>query len=458
MQEYIGEEGISLFELESYKQKIFLASQEIFNKKNKMSDWVSLPFEQDKIINQILDYANQKINHDQIKNFVLFGIGGSALGPLALHQAINNFYYNELSREARNNFPKFYVLDNIDPDRLAYLLKIIDLDKTLFNIISKSGNTCETMSQFIIIKDLLEKKLGANHARENIICTTDSESGSLLEIARDKNYKIFFIPTGVGGRFSELSPVGLIPAAFTGIDIKELLAGAKFIYNICKNNPEKNIASCFALINYLAYKNHNKNISVMMPYADSLKYISDWYAQLWAESLGKELDNNNKKINSGQTPVKSLGVTDQHSQLQLYNSGPFDKIINLIELKTYREEIIIPEIFDKSLKNLSFLENITHNKLIQTELIATEFALTKSKRMNIKIILPELNEFIMGELFFMLELATAYAGELLNINAFDQPGVEESKNLTYALFNKPGYENKKQEFNNAKKKNKKYII
>ena len=199
-----------------------------------------------------------------------------------------------------------------------------------------------------------------------------------------------------------------------------------------------------------------KNICVMMPYADSLKYIADWFAQIWAESLGKASDNDGNLINIGQTPVKSLGVTDQHSQIQLYNEGPFDKIIVFLEVEKYRKNIFVPKIFE-DIDGISFLGGISHEDLIHAELKATEFALAKSKHMNMKIILPEINEFVIGELFFALELATALMGEFLNINAFDQPGVEEGKNATYAIFNKPGYENKKHELENMLVKRQDYF-
>ena len=452
MSDFIGDnEGIKKSELDNFFDRIKQAAENLEQKrKNGKIDWCELPYNQP--VEEILEYVQE--TEDDIENFVLLGIGGSALGPLALHQAINHAFYNELSRDKRKH-PRFYVADNIDPERLIYLFDIIDISKSLFNVVSKSGNTSETMSQFMIIKDLLEKKLGQEEAKNHIVCTTDSKNGNLIKIAQSEGYKTFYIPAGVGGRFSELSPVGLLPAAFCGIDIKELLAGAAFMDEICKSEPYKNIAAMFASINYLAMQ-RGKNISVMMPYADSLKYISDWYAQLWAESLGKAVDNNGKIINSGQTPVKAVGVTDQHSQVQLYNEGPYDKIIIFLTVEKYRKEIFVPKIFS-DIPALGFLGGVSHNQLIQAEQKATEFALTKQKRMNMTISLPQVNEFTLGQLFYMLEMATAFAGEFLNINAFNQPGVEEAKNVTYAIFNKPGYEEKKKEFEDVPVKNKNYF-
>ena len=195
----------------------------------------------------------------------------------------------------------------------------------------------------------------------------------------------------------------------------------------------------------------------MMPYADSLKYMADWYAQLWAESLGKKYDVNGNEVWTGSTPVKSLGVTDQHSQVQLYTEGPFDKIVVLIGVQNYRETVTIPKLYS-DMPSLGFLGGITQNKLIQTEMMATEYALLKSGKPNMTITLPEVNENTIGQLLYFFEAATAFTGELLNINAFDQPGVEEGKNAAYAMFGRPGYEEKKSELDSRPEKNKKYII
>ncbi|MBQ9492065.1 MAG: glucose-6-phosphate isomerase [Firmicutes bacterium] len=455
MQEFVGsEQGLSEDDFKSLDTKISHAVKQIKNKRaEKKLEWMNLPYTQESVVEEILNYAEYVQ-----KNFgsvVIFGIGGSALGPIALQQAINHPFYNEISKEKRK-YPKFYVADNIDPERLVYLLDVVDIEKTLFIIISKSGSTSETMSQFMIIKNLLDEK-NKELEKKNIVCITDETKGNLIKIAKREGYKTFYIPNGVGGRFSELCPVGLLPAAICGIDIKKLLAGAEFMDKNFSDEPKNNIATKFALINYLAMQKKQKNICVMMPYADSLKYIADWFAQIWSESLGKAFDNNGNLINIGQTPVKSLGVTDQHSQVQLYNEGPFDKIIVFLKVEKYRKNIFVPKIFE-DIDGISFLGGISHEDLIHAELKATEFALAKSKHMNMKIILPEINEFVIGELFFALELATALMGEFLNINAFDQPGVEEGKNMTYAIFNKPGYENKKHELENMLVKKRDYFV
>ena len=338
---------------------------------------------------------------------------------------------------------------------MAALLDVLDLDKTIFNVVTKSGATSETMAQYLIIMKILKDKYGEK-AKDHMIATTSANKGNLIKIAQQEGLKTFYIPDGVGGRFSELCPVGLLPAAVVGIDIKAMLAGAQYMDKICKNKDvKKNPALMTAFLEYLAMQ-RGKNISVMMPYADSLKYIADWYCQLWGESLGKAVDNEGNEVFVGQTPVKALGVTDQHSQVQLYREGPFDKVITLIAVENYRSTVEISE-GCKDIPDVSFLCGHTMNELITAERKATEYALTTAHRLNYTITLPEVNAFTIGELLYLFEMETAYAGAMLNINTFNQPGVEGGKNATYALFGRKGYENTKKEMDSAPKKNPEYF-
>ena len=453
MQHVLGDKGIADSEIQSMEQFALKAFDTVeAGRGNDMLGWMDSPYDQDEVVKAIVKKAEEIRNYDA---FVVLGIGGSALGPIAVFQALKHLYYNELPREKRNG-PRFYVLDNVDPERMNALFDIIDVEKTIFNVITKSGATSETMSQYLIINDLLKKRLG-DKANKHIIATTSSSKGSLIGLAKEQGYDTFFIPEGVGGRFSELCPVGLLPAAVVGIDIAKMLEGAKHMDQVCRNkNLYYNPALMSALLQYISMKN-GKNITVMMPYADSLKYIADWYCQLWAESLGKAVDNDGNIVHAGQTPVKSLGVTDQHSQVQLYAEGPFDKVITFIEVQNFRSKCEIPGGLEQ-LPNVSFLSGNTLNDLMSKELYATRYALTKQKRSNYTIVLDKVDEFNLGALLYLFQMQTAYCGAMLNINTYDQPGVEEGKNATYALFGRKGYEEKAKELREATPDSDKYII
>jgi glucose-6-phosphate isomerase len=456
MSDMLGEEqGISKKSIDAMAGKLIEAAKAMETKRAEgRMQWRDLPYNQKETVADILETA-AKIK-DKFEVFVVLGIGGSALGPIAVQQALNHLHYNELSKEQRGGCPRMYVVDNVDPERMEALFDVIDVEKSLFNVITKSGSTSETMAQFLIVHDMLKNRLGEEY-RSHLIATTDKEKGNLIKIAGELGLKTYTIPEGVGGRFSELSPVGLLAAAVCGIDIEELLAGAAYMDEICKEEDVyKNPAYMAATLQYLAMKD-GKNISVMMPYADSLKYMADWYAQLWAESLGKRYNQNGEEVFAGQTPVKALGVTDQHSQIQLYTEGPFDKVVTFLGVERYRTSMLISRGFE-DIPAVSFLGGHTLNELIHAEQAATEYALLKAKRLNRTITLPEVNAFTVGQLLYFMEVETAFAGELMEINAFDQPGVEEGKNATYALLGRPGYEQKKAELDARPRKKNEYII
>lgn len=452
--DYIGDEqGISVKELENnaaLAKKAFDFCKE--NAGKGMMGWTELATSQDEIVEDILVTANNI--RKNYKAFVVLGIGGSALGPIAVFQALCHLHYNELPENKRG--PKFYVEDNVDPERMCALLDVIDVKTTMFNVITKSGATSETMSQYLIITDLLKKALGDDFAK-NVIATTDTKKGNLIKLAKKEGFKTYYIPDGVGGRFSELCPVGLLPGAVLGVDIKELLAGVRDMQELSTSDDYKtNAPLCSALLQYLSMQK-GKNISVMMPYADSLKYIADWYCQLWAESLGKAVDFDGKIVNVGQTPVKSLGVTDQHSQVQLYTEGPFDKVVTFIAVDKFRSSYVIPEGLP-DFPDVNFLCGNDLATLLNNERVATEYALTKAKRANRTIYMPEVNARYLGQLLYFFMLETAYCGAMLNIDAFNQPGVEEGKKATFALFDRKGFEEKKAELKSAKQKTDKFII
>lgn len=437
----VGQEnGLNLSEeFAQYRNRISEIITDLNQRKDKLGQWLqwmNLGYNEETLW-YVKEYASMV--RGRFENILVLGIGGSALGGLAVTEALLKPYWNLLTPEQRDNFPRIFFLDNIDPDSMNGLLDILDLKKTLVNVITKSGSTAETMSQFMIVKDRLEKVLGEDEYRKNVVATTDRQTGVLRQIAEQEGYKTFVVPDDVGGRFSVFSAVGLLPFALVGIDIDEITNGIKDMDLALKNTDiNENIAAQNALIQYLMDVKKGKHLSVMMPYSSKLKYVSDWYVQLWAESLGKNEDLNGNHVHVGQTPIKALGATDQHSQIQLYNEGPNDKIINFIRVEKFDTNLEIPKIFEYT--GIGYLGGKTINELINAEADSTKVSLSDYARPTVTITLPEVNGYHIGQLLYMLEVQTAIAGALYNINAFNQPGVEQAKNYTYALMGRAGYE------------------
>lgn len=429
------------------------AVQESRGSIEKMMMWTELPYNQAEVVADINETA--AAIREKFDAFVVLGIGGSALGPAMVQQAMNNLRHNELPA-AKRGCPKIYVEDNVDPERMVSLLNLLDLDKTCFNVISKSGNTSETMSQYLIVSDLLKQRYGKNYG-EHMILTTDAAKGNLHKIGVADGLKMFVVPDGVGGRFSEMCPVGLLAAAVAGIDIEEMLAGAASMDARCQSDDYLKNPALFAAGAMICAMEKGLNIHVMMPYADSLKYMADWYAQLWAESLGKNVHRDGTPCAAGQTPVKSLGVTDQHSQVQLYTEGPDDKVITFLRVADFRSKITIP-VGCEEFPDVSFLCGKTLNELLDAELHATEYALLKAAKPSWMITLPEVNAYTLGQLMYFFEMQTAYAGELLDVDAFNQPGVEEGKNAAYALLGRKGYETKAIELDARPESDTRYVL
>ena len=281
--------------------------------------------------------------------------------------------------------------------------------------------------------------------RKHMVVTTDAKKGDLRTIADREGLPSFEVPDGVGGRFTVLTSVGLLSAAFSGIDIQELLDGAAAMdRRMQEYDPMENPAYVNACLHYLFDVNQGKRLSVMMPYVHALKDLADWYRQIWAESLGKKVALDGSIVHVGPTPIKALGATDQHSQIQLYVEGPFDKVITFLAVDRYRNALTFPPAYE-DLGSLGYLGGHSMSELIQAERMATEFALTEAQRPNITITLPEVNPFTVGQLLYMLEVQTVFSGGLYGINPLDQPGVEAGKQATYALMGREGYEKKRAE-------------
>lgn len=417
--------------------------------------FLDLPYQKN-IATAIIKTANSL--KGKFKNLVVVGIGGSALGNIAAHTALNHPFHNILADQERNGFPRVFVLDNIDPDRFSGLMDVIKPEETLFNFITKSGTTVETMAQFLIIVKRLGNRLGKDY-KEHIITTTDSEKGTLREITSREGFRSFEIPAGVGGRYSVLTPVGLFSAAMSGVDIIALLSGAAFMDETCKaDNLWKNPALMGAVLYYLSHTKKGKNILVMMPYSNALSGISDWFCQLWAESLGKKFSLNNEVVHTGSTPVRAVGVVDQHSQLQLYMEGPYDKVITFLAIKRFSKEVSIVSGNDVE-SDLVYLKGHSLNNVMEAEFKGTRLALTEHNRPNCTITLDGLSAFTLGQLFYLFELQTAYGGKFYNVNAFDQPGVEAGKINAFAMLGRKGFEQRKKEINiQLQRAQKKYHI
>lgn len=373
------------------------------------------------------------------ENVVVLGIGGSALGTTALLHALRGPDWNERTDEDREHFPRLFILDNVDPDTVGALLDRIDVRRTLFNVVSKSGTTAETMSQFLVVRERLRQALDdPDGVRRHLVFTTDPASGVLRKIADDEGVVTLPIPPSVGGRFSVLSAVGLFPAALVGIDIEALLEGARAMDERCATGTlADNPAGLFATLQWQADTRHAAPIHVMMPYSDRLYSMADWFRQLWAESLGKRVSRAGEEIFVGPTPVKALGATDQHSQVQLYMEGPFDKTITFLSVEERERDVRIPEIYG-DIEALGYLGGRTLGALLDAERRATAAALAERGRMNMTLEVPRIEERALGQLIMLLQIATVYAGSLYDVDPLDQPGVELGKRLTYGLMGRPG--------------------
>ena len=373
--------------------------------------------------------AAEKIRTSGATDFIHVGIGGSALGPMALHKALNHPYYNALSGDTRRG-PRLHFAENTDPATLSAILDVADPDGTWVNVVTKSGSTAETMANFLVIRGVLVGSLGDFGFQERTIATTDPNKGFLKQMADREDLHVLPIPPDVGGRFSVLTPVGLLPAAVTGLDVDALLAGAARCVDEVNERGAEHPAVVGAAMHYLMDTVRGRNVRVMMSYADALERLAAWFVQLWAESLGKD--------GKGSTPHGAVGTTDQHSQVQLYMQGPQDKVIEIVEVEDHPRDLQIPEAYE-DLEGVGYLGGHTLAELLNVECDATRRALTEAGRPNCTIKLGELNEANLGYLFQALEVQTAIAGALYGVNAFDQPGVEAGKQITYKRMGRPGY-------------------
>ena len=404
-------------------------------------------------VDDIVSYADEV--KGTYENFVNVGIGGSALGAQACFMALCHPFHNQLERRPNNGMRMFFA-DNIDPDYLYGLFDACDPSRTLYNVITKSGSTAETMGTFLLVKEALETSIGSKW-RDHVVVTTDKEKGDLRTIATDEGLKAYVVPDGVGGRFSVLTPVGLLPAASAGINIRQLLDGAGAMSKrLEKVSVMDNPAYLYAMYQYLLDTAKGKPMSVMMPYSSGLYGLADWYRQLWAESLGKKYDLDGNVVNVGPTPIKALGVTDQHSQVQLYAEGPNDKVFTFLAVEQFARTMPMKASYPE-MSSLDYLGGRNMGELIEAERVGTVYALTKQQRPNLTITFPMVNPHAVGQFFHAMEAATVFSGGLYNIDPLDQPGVEAGKVAAYALMGRTGYKDRADEIRSGVSSNQDYV-
>lgn len=374
------------------------------------------------------------------ENVVVVGIGGSALGARTLRDALLGPLWNQLNDEARDHYPRLFVLDNVDPSSVRSLLGAIDIRRSLFCVISKSGSTAETMALYLVVEGLVREAVGVENSRGHFLFITDPDAGALRRISDAEQIPSLPIPSNVGGRFSVLSPVGLLPAAVIGIDVDGLMRGAARMEMACRTDElMQNPAGLFATLMVAADRELGRPIHVLMPYCDRLRSLALWFQQLWAESLGKANDLTGAAVSIGPTPLPAIGVSDQHAQLQLFMEGPQDKIIVFISVDDEGETITIPE-HRADEAGLAYLGGRTLQELFESERRATREALRRSGRPSMTLAVGRLDAAALGALFQFFEIATVYAGALYGVDPLDQPGVELGKRLTYGLMGREGFD------------------
>jgi glucose-6-phosphate isomerase len=454
----IGEtHGLKEEQINSVIEQAQNAHKQVFNKSGKGNDFLGfldLPNKSQEELDKIKSVANNLSNNSDI--FISLGIGGSYLGVKALFDALKSPYYNELSREKRNNKPRIYFEgNNLDSDSMNYLFDLLpskntgDIkDKFSIAVISKSGATIETALSFRLFQEKAKEFYGSEH-NKYIVAITDQAKGKLKDIANKEKYESFVIPDDVGGRYSVLTPVGLLPAAVMGIDIDQLVAGAKYMKQLCESdNVKENPAIMYAVLQYLSYKN-GKNISAMAAWSKGLESVGFWYDQLSAESLGKD--------GQGRVPFTIVNNRDLHSRGQELQDGEHNTVVtNLFVEKSNRDITFTKN--ESDLDALNYLDGKTIKSMQFGALEGTNYAYAKEQRPTMNLFIPELNEFTLGQLFYMFEVSTVIEGYLNDINPLDQPGVEAYKKFMFANLGREDMKKYKEEFDSRQKSKDEYRV
>lgn len=443
----VGDHGITRSEIKDHSAKAIEARKGF----RKLSDagkqgFPGLPFES-RTAKEILKFAGEV--RGSYETVCVVGIGGSALGAWAIDNALRGPHPVQPAFSRKN--PRLVILDNVDPSFVEGAFDSMDPKKTIALVIAKSGATAETVATFLIVRDWMRKKLGRK-ANQRIVAVTSAGRGDLATLAAREKYRTFQIPANVGGRFSVLTPVGMVPAALIGIDIRKILKGAARMTESCwQDDLAGNIALRAALYQWLIWNRKKKPIQVAFPYSNRLWGTAFWFRQLWAESLGKAKLRTGEVVNVGQTPVAALGATDQHSQVQLYIEGPNDKTFTFWAVQKHGNVARIPKT-RLELEAFDYLAGQDLAKLIDVERRSTAAALTEAGRPNCTFTLERVDEEHLGAFFQLLEFQTAFMGELLGVDAFDQPGVEAGKKFTFGLMGRAGFESYRERFTTYEKR------
>lgn len=422
---------VNEYELENIKPYVKTAHQLLHNKLGQGKEytgWVQLHSSIDKYEIERIKKASENIRNNS-DVFISIGIGGSYLGARACIEALSHNFYNELPIEKRKAPQIFFVGNNLSSNYIADIFDLLDNKDISLNVISKSGTTTEPALVFRIFKDYMEKKYGVEDARKRIYVTTDKSKGALKSLADEEGYTTFVIPEDIGGRYSVLTPVGLLPIAVSGIDIDELIKGALDGVEEYSLEFDKNISYQYAAIRNILY-NKGKDIEILVQYEPNLHYLSEWWKQLFGESEGKD--------NKGLYPSSVTFTTDLHSLGQLIQDGRRNIFETTINILKPRRDIVIKE-DEKNLDGLNFLSGKTIDYVNKKAFEGTIKAHHNGNVPNLVINVPYMDEYYLGKLIYFFEKACAISGYILGVNPFNQPGVEEYKKNMFKLLGKPGY-------------------
>lgn len=423
----------------SYMSKIVEDAKELLTSKtgagNDFLGWVDLPVDYDKEEFARIKKAAKKIQEDS-EVLVVIGIGGSYLGARAAIEFLRHSFYNNVPKEIRKTPEIYYAGNSIGATYLKHLQEVIGDRDFSVNIISKSGTTTEPAIAFRIFKELLEKKYGKKEAAGRIYATTDKARGALKGLATEEGYESFVVPDDVGGRFSVLTAVGLLPIAVSGADIDQLMEGAASGRELAlKNGFEENDALKYAAIRNILLRK-GKNVEVLANYEPSLHYVSEWWKQLYGESEGKD--------QKGIFPASVDLTTDLHSMGQFIQDGARIMFETVLNVEASREEILLKE-EETDLDGLNYLAGKDMDFVNKSAMNGTILAHTDGNVPNLMVKIPEQNEFYLGQLFYFFEFACGVSGYVLGVNPFNQPGVESYKKNMFALLGKPGFEKEREE-------------